>query len=194
MMVLVKLVVALLHCGLLRDVETVEELSDILVLDGGRLLDEGCGLRDCLDGVSGDDELVLLFLAVLALDSIVHANAADEFLAQEVTDFDQAASLRDGAIDGEMSVDSAHLVLVAVGDALDQVLDVRADSAHGGQLLLLAEPFLNLEGLLVWHVDVDGQVSEGLGQGSAGSLDGNDPGLDADVNALRVGVQNLHLF
>jgi hypothetical protein len=50
-----------------------------------------------------------------------------------------------------------------------------------------------LDGLLVWHVDVDGQVSEGLGQGSTGSLDGNDPGLDANVNALKKPTKNFQL-
>jgi len=80
------LIVALLDGRLLGDVEAVQELSDILVLDGGRLLDEGCRLRDGLQGVSGDDQLVLLFLAVLALDAIVHPDASDELLAQEVTD------------------------------------------------------------------------------------------------------------
>jgi hypothetical protein len=75
----------------------------------------------------------------------VHSNATNEFFAQEVADFDQGASFRNGAVDGEVSVDGAHLVLVAVGDALDQVLDVRADGANGGKLLLLAKPFLNLK-------------------------------------------------
>ena len=54
------------------------------------------------------------------------------------------SALRDGAVDGEVSVDGPHLVLVTVGHTLDQVLDVRADGAHGCQLLLAAEPFLNL--------------------------------------------------
>ena len=56
----------------------------------------------------------------------------------------QATTLRDCAVDGEVSVDGPHLVLVTVGHTLDQVLDVRADGAHGCQLLLAAEPFLNL--------------------------------------------------
>ena len=56
-----------------------------------------------------------------------------------------AAALRDGAVDGEVSVDGPHLVLVALGHALDQVLDVRADRADGGQLLPQAEPLLDLE-------------------------------------------------
>ena len=42
----------LLHCGLLGDVEAVKELPDILVLHGGRLLDEGRRLGHALDGVA----------------------------------------------------------------------------------------------------------------------------------------------
>ena len=42
----------LLNGGLLRDVQTVEELPDILVLDGGRLLDEGSRLADGLNRVT----------------------------------------------------------------------------------------------------------------------------------------------
>jgi hypothetical protein len=53
------LVVVLNDSGLLADVETVEELSDILVLDGGGLLDEGRGLGHGLDGVAVHNQLVL---------------------------------------------------------------------------------------------------------------------------------------
>jgi hypothetical protein len=53
------LVVVLDDSGLLADVETVEELSDILVLDGGGLLDQGSGLGHGLDGVAVHDQLVL---------------------------------------------------------------------------------------------------------------------------------------
>ena len=47
------------HRGLLGDVEPVEELPDVLVLDGRALLDEGSGLRHALDAVAGQDQLVL---------------------------------------------------------------------------------------------------------------------------------------
>ena len=79
------LIVALLNCRLLGDVETVQELSDILLLDRGRLLDEGGRLRHSFQGISGDDQLVLLFLAVLALDTFVHLDTSDVLFAQEVT-------------------------------------------------------------------------------------------------------------
>ena len=45
-----------------------------------------------------------------------------------------------------------------------------ADGPDGGQLLLLAEPLLDLDRLLVHHEDVDGEVFERLVQSAAGSL------------------------
>ena len=77
----------------------------------------------------------------------MHPNAPNELLAQEVTNLHKGSSLGDGAVDGEMGIDRTKFVLVAVGDALDHVLDVGADGAHCGQLFLLAEPFLDLKGL-----------------------------------------------
>ena len=69
----------------------------------------------------------------------------DELLAQEIPDLDQSSSLTDGAVDGEMSIDRPHLVQVALGHAVDHVLDVRAHRPHGCQFLLATEPFLNLK-------------------------------------------------
>ena len=68
-----------------------------------------------LKGISNTSNITyLLFLAVLALDAVVHAHLAHELLSQEVSDLDEGAALRDGAVDGEMGVDGAHLVLVAL--------------------------------------------------------------------------------
>ena len=44
----------------------------------------------------------------------MHADPAHKLLAQKVADLDEGAALRDGAVDGEMGVDGAHLVLVAL--------------------------------------------------------------------------------
>ena len=38
--------------GLLRDVEPIKELPDVLVLHGGGLLDQSSRLRDSVDGVA----------------------------------------------------------------------------------------------------------------------------------------------
>ena len=44
----------------------------------------------------------------------MHLDPTDELLAQEVPDLDQRSALGDGAIDREMGVHGAHLVLVAL--------------------------------------------------------------------------------
>jgi len=75
---------------------------------------------------------------------------------------------------------------------------VTADGAHGGQLLLGAEPLLHLQGALVGHVHVQGQVLEAALQGAAGASDGHHTGLHGgldilgDLHAL-VGVDGTHV-
>lgn len=53
-------------------VDTVEELTDILVLDTALLLDVGSGLRHKVDVVAGQDELVLDVLALHDLHTLEH--------------------------------------------------------------------------------------------------------------------------
>ena len=43
-----------------------------------------------------------------------HVYLSDELLAEEVANLDEGASLSDGTVDGEMRVDSPHLVKVAL--------------------------------------------------------------------------------
>merc|ERR1719229_1034128 len=84
-----------------------------------------------------------------------------------------------------------------LGDSVAEIGDVAADGPDGGQLLPLAEPLLHLDRLFVHHEDVDGQVTEGVAQGAAGSLDGDNPRLDGGLHSLRyldqlVRVDHLH--
>ena len=97
--------------SLFADIQTIQELSDVLVLDGGWLLDQGSALGDLLDVVTFKDQLVLLRLAVGDGDTGNHADFPDVLLSQEVSDLYQGSFFTDGAIDGEMSVYSSHLVL-----------------------------------------------------------------------------------
>merc|ERR1719151_441810 len=46
-----------------------------------------------------------------------------------------------------MSIDSSHLVFITLDNSLEHVLNVGADGSDGSQLLLLAEPFLHLDGV-----------------------------------------------
>lgn len=68
----------------LAHVQTVQELTDILVPHTADLLDVGGGLRDILEVVTGQFDLVLLVLGGDDLNTRAHRYAADELLAQEV--------------------------------------------------------------------------------------------------------------
>lgn len=108
----------LIDGGLLGDVDAVQELSDILVLDSGALLDSSGGLGDGLNVVSRDVELVLHGLGDLNSDSFGHWHDSEELLAQEVSDFEDVAALDNGAVDGEMSVGGSELVSETESDTL----------------------------------------------------------------------------
>ena len=73
------------NVGALGDVDTVQELSDILVSYTADLLDVGGGLRDGLEGISGELELILDVLGGLDVDTSLHHDLANELLTQEVT-------------------------------------------------------------------------------------------------------------
>ena len=70
----------------------------------------------------------------------MHGDTAHDLLANEVSDLDLEQTsllvLLDVDVDGEMGVDVAHLVLVALGDTNDQVVDDGSDGSlyhgHGG--------------------------------------------------------------
>lgn len=94
----------------LGDVEAVQELTDILVLDGGRLLDQSRRAGHGLDVDALQDQLVLLLGRVDDGHARSHVHLADVLLAQEVTDLDHAVVLGGHAVDGEMGVHGTHLV------------------------------------------------------------------------------------
>lgn len=147
----------------------MSHLSDILVPDSADLLDVGGALRDLLEVVAGDNELVLLGLGGLDVDALLHDNLPHDLLTQEVSvrstivsascpfwSLFQAAScsicpvpdldlpqtgllvLVEVDVDGEMGVDVTHLVLEALGDTDDHVVDEGADGAEGGDVLPVA--------------------------------------------------------
>lgn len=167
--------------SLLRDVETVQELTDILVLDSGGLLDASGRLGDGFDVVTVDVELVLLCLGDLDGDTLGHGDLAEELLAQEVAHLEGGTTINNGAVDGEMGIGGTELVsetkrntlkrgdpcvrqvpstyLVSdEGDTnLAHVGDVGADGADGGLVAGAAQPLLDENGFLggVFHLDLD---------------------------------------
>lgn len=81
-----------------------------------------------------------------------------------------------------MGIDVAHLVLEALGDTDDQVVDKGADGTESGDVLAVAMVNLEADDALLDDREVDGNVAEVLNELAAGALDGNDPGLDRDLD------------
>lgn len=194
-------------------------LTDILVAHPADLLDISSGLGDTLEGVAGEDELILLGLGDLDIDTGLHNDAADDLLANEVAAHTPLVSIfgpprcirrlvfqilleRDSFpnvpdldlevaslgvllnvdVDGEMGIDVAHLVLEALGDTDDQVVDDGADGTESGNVLAVAMVNLETDDALLDDGEVDGDVAEVLNELATGALDGNDPGLDRDLD------------
>jgi hypothetical protein len=63
-----------------------------------------------------------------------------------------------------MGVDVSHLVLEALGDTNDQVLDDGSDGTQGGDILAVAVVDLDRDGVLLGVAEVDSQVAEVLGE------------------------------
>lgn len=67
-------------------------------------------------------------------------------------------------VDGEMCVDVSHLVLEALGDANDQVVDEGANCAEGSDVLAGTVVQLDLDNILLGVREVDGQMVQVLGE------------------------------
>ena len=165
------------------DVDTIEELTDILVLDEAKLVDLGGLLGDIFDGVTFEDKLILGDLNVGTVD--LHGGAdlltTDALFTQEVTDFDGLAF--NGDVDGEVSAGETELIAEALGDTGDQVADGGEASVDAGQVSTATEPTDDGD-LLLLAVDADVQVEviEGLGEGTTGALNGEGTALAGDRN------------
>lgn len=139
-------------------------LTDILVADLADLLDIGGALGDVLERVAGEDELVLLGGGDSDLNTLGHGHAVDDLLANEVADLNLEEAgllvLLKVDVDGKMGVDVAHLVLEALGDTDDHVVDDGADGAQSGDILAVAVVDLDRDGVLGGVAEADSQVAE----------------------------------
>ncbi len=141
-------------------------LTDILVADFANLLDVGSRLGNVLQRVTGDAKLILLVLGDLDINTLVHNDAADDLLADEVTDLDSEivglGVLLNVDVDWEMGVDVTHLVLETLGDTDDHVIDQGADGAEGRNVLAGTVVKLDVDDILLWVGEVDCQVGQVL--------------------------------
>lgn len=96
----------------------------------------------------------------------MHLNATDDLLADEVADLDDEVSglviLLNVDVDWEMGVDVTHLVLEALGDTDDHVVDQGADGTESGDILAGTVVELNVDEVGLWVGEVDCQVGEVL--------------------------------
>lgn len=67
-------------------------------------------------------------------------------------------------VDGEMGVDVTHLVLEALGDTNDHVVDERADSSEAGDLFAYAMVELDLDDVLLGTGEADGEMAKVLNE------------------------------
>lgn len=91
-------------------------------------------------------------------------------IVRKWTNLNQGVLFLESDVDGEMGVNGAHLVAVALGDTGDQVLDVRAHGADGGELLADTEPLADAQLVLTDAVHLDREVTEIPLQHTSGSL------------------------
>jgi len=98
----------------LGDVDTVEELSVILATDLADLGNLGAGERNVLVVDALEDELVLKVGVKLDGGAGEEIDLLDLFATEEVLDFDGAAVLGNGHVNGEMGVNKSHLVSVTL--------------------------------------------------------------------------------
>jgi hypothetical protein len=143
-------------------------LSDILVAHPADLLDIGSALRDVLQVVAEQDDLVLLVLGDLDVDALGHLHPSHNLLADEVADLDleqaRLGVLVDVDVDGEMRVDVSHFIFEALRDADNQVVDDGADGAEGSDIFAVAVVDLNRDLVLLGLTKVDSQVTEVLAE------------------------------
>ena len=166
-------------------------LSDILVADSADLLDVGSALGDLLEVVTGELQLVLDVLGSLDLDTVGHNDTANELLALHAASL---VVLLEVDVDGEMGVDVAHLVLVALGDTNDHVVDDGADGAESGDVLAGTVVHLDVDDVLLGVREADSQVLERLLENATGAGDGDMSGLDLDLDCVGVSPKRSFLY
>jgi len=105
-------------------------------------------------------------------------------LTQEVTDLNFLTVIVDNNVDGKMGIYVTHLVLETLGDTSDHVVDDGTNGADASNVLAVAVVDNKLELLLTNGLDLHVKMTEVLGEFTARSLDGDNAGLDGDINVL----------
>merc|ERR1712210_376749 len=132
------LFIGIRHGTLFRHIDSVKELTQILLADVGALLDLCRRETNIRDVVSAELNLILHLSSSDILYTIKELHLAHPLFTQEIANLHDITSERD--IDREMRIYEPHLVAEAACDAHDHVVDVRAYRADASQLLSISEP------------------------------------------------------
>lgn len=146
-------------------VDTVKELSDILVAHKGSTVEKSSRLGNEVNVVTLNKDLVLLCLVLLDGNTLEHLDVTNTLLAQEVADFSRLLVTGNDDVDGEMGVDGTHLVLETDGNTLDHVGNACRGSSEASGVLAVGVPNNELDLLASRALDDAGikvHVLEGL--------------------------------
>lgn len=169
----------------LGDVDTIQELTNILVTDTASLLNVGSGLGDIFKIVTSDNQLILLGRRSFTADTFTHLDLESHLLTQKVADLDSVVGTIHNNVDGKVSIHITHLVLEALGDTSDHVVDNRANSTDSSNMLTSTVVDSEEKSVLVGKLDLNVQVTQVLGQSATGTSDSNETRLDTDFNTFR---------
>ena len=176
---------------LIRDVDTIKELTDILVSHQHRLIDLSSYILSKMssltrsghsfDIVSLKNDFILLSLRLGHSHSFEHVDMTHSLLSKEVTHLHLLSLLVDSNIDGEVGIHETHLVAVSVSHTSDHVADVSADRAYDSNVLVESEPEVNNH-FISLLLDIDELMAEITTKGSTRSLHHNTSVLDVHLH------------
>ena len=177
--------------GLLVDVDTIQELSLVLLANFADLSGESASEGDSVDVDSVNNHLVLNVVGHGDLDSWVDLDGVRLGSSQIVLHLEFSSVILDNWLDGEMSVYKSHFISEAEGDSGDHVCDVRLNSGNCAALLILSEPHRDLDVLsfIFFGVEVDNfnfawDVAEVSLQFSSLSFNSNLSGFDLNSDVV----------
>ena len=143
---------------LLGDVDSIKELTQILIAHVGSLLNLSRGEGNKSNIVPRESNLILNISRPVIFHSILESNLAHPLLSQKVADLNFVAI--EGNIDGKVGIHEAHLVLETTCDSNEHVVDMRAHGTDAGELLAVGEPQVNTDRVVSYFAEVHVDVLE----------------------------------
>ena len=125
--------------ALVGNIDSIEELSVILVTDLGALGDLGASDGNVLVVNSFDDNLVLESLTELDAASGHHHGLEDLLSTKEILDLDERSVFGDDGVNREMSVNTSHLISEALFIIIINKLVDRLTSVTPSNMFLIKE-------------------------------------------------------